>query len=208
MRLKNLLLLCMLAVFIAPAFATHAFANVTIGNKAPDFALQDSHGKSVKLSDYAGKIVVLEWTNHECPYVVKHYDTNNMQNLQKDITESGAVWLTITSSAPGRQGHTSAAEAQAIHEKSGSYSTHRLLDPEGTVGKTYGAVTTPHMYVIDASGNLAYVGAIDNDPSARHEAVKTAQNFVKDAVSALQAGQEVKIAETRPYGCSVKYSLF
>lgn len=203
MRLRQLLLICAFALFSTPAFAT-----VTIGAQAPDFSLQNSHGKTVKLSDFSGKIVVLEWTNHECPYVVKHYDTNNMQNLQKDMTSSGAVWLTIVSSAPGRQGHTTAEEAQAIHEKTGAHATHRLLDPEGAVGKMYGAVTTPHMYVIDTNGQLAYAGAIDNDPSARHEAVKTAQNFVKDAVSALQNGQAVKMAETRPYGCSVKYSLF
>ena len=203
MKLRHLLLSLTLMLVSLPAWA-----NAQIGQKAPDFTLKSANGETVKLSDYAGKIVVLEWTNHECPYVKKHYETNNMQKTQEKATQNGAIWLSIVSSAPGRQGHTTEAEAMAIEKKVGAHATHRLLNPEGSVGKSYGAATTPHMFIIDTNGTLVYAGAIDSDPSARHDMVAEATNYVDAAIADLQAGHAVKMAETKPYGCSVKYGLF
>ena len=177
-----------------------------IGETAPSFTAKTADGETVSLEDYRGKTVVLEWTNHECPYVIKHYETNSMQEAQKKATEDGVVWLSIVSSAPGNQGFTSPQEALKVHQDVGAASTERLLDPTGELGQLYEAKTTPHMFVIDADGKLAYKGAIDSDTSASPSAVAGATNYVLAALDALKAGQPVDPASTKPYGCSVKYA--
>lgn len=176
-----------------------------IGKPAPAFTGMDADGKTRNLSDFAGKVVVLEWTNHECPYVRKLYDTNTMQTLQKDTTDKGVIWLTINSSAEGKQGFTRAHEAKSVIAREKSHETARILDSEGTIGRLYGASTTPHMFIIDQQGHLAYAGAIDDKPSVSHSTTKGAHNYVKNALEDLASGQAVKIPTSKPYGCGVKY---
>jgi peroxiredoxin len=183
-----------------------ALADVRPGTVAPDFAARDSSGKDVTLSSLRGKTVVLEWTNHECPYTVKHYATGNMQTLQKEATGDGVAWLTIVSSGPGTQGHVTAEEANKLTADRKAAPTAVLLDPDGKVGRLYQARTTPHMFVIDKDGKVAYMGAIDDKPTANHADVKTSRNYVREALAAIKAGQPAKISSTRPYGCSVKYA--
>jgi hypothetical protein len=183
-----------------------AYAAPEIGKPAPDFSAVDSNGKSVKLSDYRGKVVVLEWTNDGCPFVQKHYNSGNMQSLQKDETSKGIVWLSIISSAPGQQGYVSGSEANDLTKTRGAAPSAVLLDPEGKVGHLYDAKTTPHMFIINADGTLAYMGGIDDKPTANPADIKTAKNFVRAALDNVLAGKPVEQAITRPYGCSVKYS--
>ena len=191
-----------LALLVAPI---GAHAAVEIGQPAPDFIGTDYQGNEVKLSDYKGKNVVLEWTNHQCPYVIKHYDSKNMQNAQKEAVEEGAVWLTIVSSAEGKQGNTSAEEAAAIIEETGANATTRILDASGEIGKLYDAKTTPHMFVINAEGNVVYAGAIDDNSSPRPETIEGSTNYVLAALDSIAAGEPVEPSLTAPYGCSVKY---
>ncbi|MEM7618665.1 MAG: redoxin family protein [Pseudomonadota bacterium] len=186
-------------------FAPLANAVPVVGEPAPKFTAVDTNGVEHNLSDFRGKNVVLEWSNHECPFVVKHYEPGNMQKLQADATENGAVWLTIVSSAEGKQGHVSASEANAVMEEVGAKSTARILDPSGEIGKLYDAKTTPHMFVIDKEGTLAYAGAIDSDSSFKSSAIEGATNYVMAALDSLDKGEEIKVASTKPYGCSVKY---
>jgi peroxiredoxin len=188
------------------AAAGRANAAPTVGQAAPAFSATASSGASVKLADYLGKIVVLEWTNHDCPYVRKHYETGNMQALQKDAAGKGIIWLSVISSAPGEQGHVNAGKANELTAKREAAPTAVLLDPQGTVGKLYGATNTPHMYVIDSKGVLAYAGAIDDRPTSRRADVQGAQNYVRLALEAVQAGRPVKPPLTRAYGCTVKYA--
>ena len=202
MNLKTLLMAAFVAVF---TFSGPAQAEVTVGEVAPNFKGVDTNGVEHNLSDFLGKNVVLEWSNHECPFVVKHYESGNMQKLQKEATADDVIWLTIISSAEGKQGYTSAAEANAIIEEQGIASTARILDPSGEIGKLYGAKTTPHMFVIDTEGKVAYAGAIDSDSSFKQSAIEGAENYVMSALSSLKAGEEIKVASTKPYGCSVKY---
>lgn len=185
--------------------AGNALAAPKVGESAPDFVGVDTKGKSVKLSDYRGKTVILEWTNHGCPYVGKHYRSGNMQALQKATTQKDIVWLSISSSAPGRQGHVDAAKADQLTTSRGAAPTAVLLDPQGKIGRLYDARTTPHMYVVKADGVLAYKGAIDNRPSASTADIKGAKNYVNNALELLAAGKAVDPAVTRAYGCSVKY---
>lgn len=194
--------LAALALFMAPV----ANAAVEVGKPAPEFTGTDSNGKSHKLSDFKGKVVVLEWTNPECPFVVKHYDSNNMQKLQEEFTAKDVVWLTINSSAEGQQGHQTGEEANKYITEKGAKATARLLDSSGEIGKTYGAKTTPHMFVIDKDGTLVYAGAIDDNDSAKAEDAATAKNHVREALNELLAGKPVTTAQTNPYGCSVKYA--
>jgi hypothetical protein len=196
-----------LTVFALIAMSTASWATAPeIGSPAPDFTLTDNNGQTHSLSDFRGKNVVLEWTNHECPYVVKHYQkSGNMPALQEKATADDVIWLTINSSAPGKQGHTDGETTNEIIEKMGSKETARLLDPEGTVGKLYDARTTPHMFVINAEGVLAYKGAIDDTPSVRAEDIENSTNYVVAALDALKAGNMPEITQTNPYGCSVKY---
>ncbi len=182
------------------------FCAVPVGNQAPDFSLPDTYRKTVRLSDFKGKYVVLEWYNPDCPFVGKHYGSGNMQNLQKEFTSKGVVWLTIDSSAPGMQGNYQADQLNQISKKVGAARTALLLDSDGKVGREFGAKTTPDMYIIDPKGVLVYEGAIDNKRSTDIEDVKTATNYVRVALESAMAGKPVKTTTTQPYGCSVKYA--
>lgn len=187
-------------------FSTPAVAGITVGETAPDFTLPSASGENVKLSSYAGKIVVLEWHNKGCPFVKKHYSSGNMQALQKEYAGKEVVWLTINSSAEGKQGYETAEEALATVKKEGASPTHVLLDPDGTVGRLYGAKTTPDMVVIQKDGSIVYAGAIDDTPTADADDVKTAKNYVRAALDATISGSPVEVSSTKPYGCSVKYA--
>ena len=181
-------------------------AQARIGAPAPAFSLTDSNGKSVSLADFKGKTVVLEWTNHDCPYVRKHYGGHNMQALQKKWTGQGVVWLTLISSMPGSQGYVTGPEANKLTAERGAAPSAVLFDPAGTVGHAYGAQTTPHMYVITGDGKLVYMGGIDDKPTTRLEDLKTAKNFVDQALGEVTQGKPVSVTTARPYGCSIKYS--
>jgi peroxiredoxin len=183
-----------------------SWAAAKVGEAAPAFTALASTGKSVSLASYRSKIVVLEWTNHECPYVRKHYETGNMQALQKEATGQGVVWLSVISSAPGEQGYVSPAQANELTQSRGAAPTAVLLDPKGTVGRMYGATNTPHMYVIDEAGILRYAGAIDDRPTTRQSDVQGAHNYVRAALHAVAAGQPVPAPVTHAYGCTVKYA--
>jgi peroxiredoxin len=185
--------------------AMPAWSSAKVGEPAPDFTLSDTYGKSHNLSDFKGKIVVLEWLNHDCPYVLKHYDGKNMQTLQKTYTGKGVIWLSVNSSAEGKQGNFPPAKANEITASKGASPTAVLLDASGTVGKLYGAKTTPHMFIINAEGILVYNGAIDDKPSTKIDDLKDAKNYVSAALDELLAGKAVSTAATKPYGCSVKY---
>ncbi|MUH01012.1 redoxin domain-containing protein [Scytonema sp. UIC 10036] len=185
--------------------AAEAATPVRIGSPAPEFTATDSNGKSHKLSDFKGKTVVLEWTNHQCPFVRKHYDSNNMQQLQKDATSKGVVWLSVISSAQGQQGYVTPQEANQLTKSRSASPTAVLLDPNGEIGRLYQARTTPHMYVIDSKGVLQYAGAIDDKPSTNAADVKSSKNYVSDAVNSVLQGKAVANSTTQPYGCSVKY---
>jgi hypothetical protein len=186
-------------------FAMPALAKVSVGEPAPDFTLADSNGKSHSLSQYKGKVVVLEWNNPQCPFVGKHYGSGNMQKQQADATASGVVWLTINSSATGKQGDITGAEANAYITKVGGKQAAYLLDPSGQVGHLYGARTTPHMYVIDKNGVLRYMGGIDSIKSTDKDDVAKATQYVPQALSELAAGKPISMPTAEPYGCGVKY---
>ena len=182
-----------------------SFAAVEPGEEAPDFTLTDSKGTSHKLSDFRGKFVVLEWLNHECPFVKKHYSGGDMQKLQKEYTAKGVVWLSIISSAPGKQGHRTGPQAEADTKDKNASPTAVLLDPSGEVGKKYDAKTTPEMFVLDKEGKILYAGAIDSIKSTDSADIAKAENHVRQALDAALAGQPVPTPKTKPYGCSVKY---
>jgi peroxiredoxin len=188
-------------ICIPQAFAETA----SVGKPAPGFSLQNALGQSVNLSQFSGKVVVLEWFNPECPFVKKFYTNRDMQRFQKEARDKGAVWLSISSSAEGKQGHVPQGEAAAFAKEQGLDPASLLLDSEGAIGKSFGARTTPHMYVIDQKGILAYAGAIDSTPSTRSSDIASSTNFVTQAVDALQQGRNPSPASTDPYGCSVKY---
>ena len=190
-------------------FFNISFASVSTDLSAPGFELVDSYGENISLSNFKGNTVVLEWTNHDCPYVAKHYATGNMQNTQKQAKEKGVVWLTIISSAPGTQGYVLPDKANELTNTRNAEPNHVLFDPEGGVGKMYGAKTTPHMYVIDKKGVLRYQGAIDDagEQSFWTKNLLEADNYVKNALSDLQSKQEVSTKVSKPYGCSVKYKI-
>jgi peroxiredoxin len=193
------------ALSLAASWPVLAREAVAPGQPAPDFTVRDSAGRDVRLSSFKGKPVVLEWTNHDCPYVRKHYGTGNMQALQRDATGQGVIWLTISSSSTGAQGHVNGLEAEKLTSDRKASPTAFLLDHDGRVGRLYGATATPHMYVIDKAGVLAYMGAIDDKPSTNRDDVPIARNYVREALGAVQNGQPVKTASTRVYGCSIKY---
>lgn len=182
-----------------------AIAAPVVGEMAPNWTGTDTNGVVHNLSDFKGKTVVMEWTNHQCPYVKKHYDGGNMQSLQKDATNDGVVWVSIVSSAPGKQGHTDAATGNNVITEVGSNATARILDETGTIGKMYDAKTTPHMFVVNAEGILAYAGAIDSDSSFKPDGIPTATNYVRAALDNIAEGKPVEVSSTQPYGCSVKY---
>jgi peroxiredoxin len=175
------------------------------GTQAPGFQGTDSNGVSHTLSQYRGKYVVLEWANQGCPFDQKHYRSGNMEALQREWTAKGVVWLSVISSAPGQQGHVTPAEENEYLRKMKAAPTAALLDPDGIIGRLYQAKTTPHMFVIDPQGKLIYQGAIDDKPTTDLADVKTAHNYLNDALNSAMAGRPVPVASTRPYGCSVKY---
>jgi peroxiredoxin len=185
--------------------APHAHADAEVGKPAPAFSLPSAAGGDVSLASQQGKFVVLEWLNHGCPYVRKHYDSGNMQRLQSELTQKGVVWFSIISSAPGKQGHSTPEQARADVAEKAAKPTAVLLDESGTVGRLYGAATTPHMFVIDPTGTLIYMGAIDDQPSFDADSVAVAKNWVRAALEQSMAGQPVAKPATKSYGCSVKY---
>ena len=176
-----------------------------LNEQAPNFKLMDSNGKEHSLSDFKGKLVVLEWINYECPFVKKHYDSKNMQALQEKYTKQGLIWLTICSSAESKQGNFTNDEINRRSKKHGAKFTAYLVDSDGKVGKMYGAKTTPHMYIINKAGKLVYAGGIDDKASTDLEDIKGAKNYVSLALDELLAGKNVSVQSSKPYGCSVKY---
>jgi peroxiredoxin len=191
---------------LALAVPPSAPAQAVVGQPAPAFTAGDSNGQTRSLADFRGKVVVLEWWNHECPFVGKHYGSGNMQKLQKEWTGKGVVWLTVSSSAPGKQGHVDGAKANALMKEKGGAPTAVLLDHDGSIGRSYGAKTTPHMFVIDPKGVAAYAGGIDDKPSTDVADVASARNFVAAALAEVTAGRPVTVATSQPYGCGVKYA--
>jgi peroxiredoxin len=190
-----------------PLFAgTAAHAAAEIGQPAPAFTAQGADGKPVSLASFKGKTVVLEWTNHECPFVVKHYESGNIPQLQKEFTAKGVVWLQVISSAPDKQGHVDGPSAIKINGFRNATPSGVVLDPDGKIGKTYGAQTTPHLFIVDPAGQLVYKGGIDSIPSASKNDIAKADNYVKLAFADLAAGRKVAHASTKPYGCSIKYA--
>lgn len=185
-------------------FALAVFA-VKVGAPAPDFSGTDSNGQTHGLSDYKGKFVVLEWHNNGCPYTKKHYESGNMQRLQKEWTQKGVVWLTVISSAPGTQGYVTADQENAYMQKMNAAPTAAILDPTGVIGHLYSAKTTPHMFIISPQGQLLYDGAIDDRPTPDQADIPSSKNYVSQALAQAMSGKPVAEATTRPYGCSVKY---
>lgn len=186
---------------ISPA----SHASPVIGQPAPAFSATDTAGQPVSLDSLKGKTVVLEWSNHQCPFVKKFYDSGTMQQLQQAATKDGVVWVTVISSAPGKQGNVTAAEANVLTTSRKAAPTHVVLDENGTIGRLYAAKTTPHMFVIDGQGVLRYQGAIDDKPSTKPEDIAGAKNYVTAALADLKAGRPVAQPNTKSYGCSVKY---
>ncbi len=191
---------------VAAAAVAQSAPAPRVGGPARDFRLNDSNGGVQSLSQYRGKTVVLEWNNPGCPYVKKHYDSGNMQRTQAAARRDGAVWLSINSGGPGKQGYMTGPEAQAFVKQAKAQPTAYLLDPAGRVGKGYAAKTTPHLYVIDGKGVLRYQGGIDDKPTADQSDIAGARNHVLAALGEMKAGKPVSVPETRPYGCSVKYA--
>jgi peroxiredoxin len=187
------------------ALSASASADVAVNKPAPDFTLSDTNGKTVKLSQFKDKHVVLEWLNHDCPFVKKHYGSSNMQSLQKKYTSKGVIWLSVISSAKGKQGSSTSEAINKLTSEKKANPTAVLLDSDGTVGKLYGAKTTPHMFVINPKGLLVYAGAIDDKPSTDVEDVVAAKNYVSAALDESMAAKPITTASTQSYGCSVKY---
>lgn len=200
---KRLIVLAALAAALPLAAAAQTAA---IGQAAPAFEVKDASGKTVKLADFKGKHVVLEWTNPGCPFVVKHYGAQNMQALQKDAAAKNVVWLSVSSTAPGQADYLAPAALTAKYKSWGAAPAAMLMDDSGSIGKAYGAKTTPHMYVIDPGGRLVYAGGIDDKRSANPDDIPGAKNFVKAALAESLAGKPVSTATATPYGCSVKYA--
>jgi peroxiredoxin len=195
----------LLAAVLALAGAAHAAPSV--GQAAPEFALKDASGKTVKLSDYRGKYVVLEWTNPGCPYVQKHYDSGNMAATQREAIAKGAVWLSLNSTHKGHSDYLAPAAVASWQKERQALPTALLADEEGATGKAYGARTTPHMYIVNPQGHLVYAGGIDSIPSSSPADIPKAVNYVRQGLAEALAGKPISLASTRPYGCSIKYSL-
>ena len=194
------------AALLALALGASAALAAGVGQPAPAFSATDASGRAVALADFKGRTVVLEWVNPECPYVRKHYDSANMQATQKAATAQGVVWLSVNSTHAGHEDFKKPAAMLAWQQKQGAAPSATLMDGDGKIGRAYGARTTPHLYVIDTKGLLAYAGGIDDKPSANPADVKGAKNFVNAALADVLAGRPVAQASTRAYGCSVKYS--
>ncbi|MCG5055385.1 MAG: redoxin domain-containing protein [Myxococcales bacterium] len=187
------------------ALAEPAFAAPSVGAKAPAFKIKDTNGKVYALADFKGKTVVLEWFNHGCPFVRKHYESKNMQKLQKRWTDKGVVWLSVNSGARGKEGFEDTKSTNKTAKAVGWAGTALVVDDKGELGKLYGATATPHMFVIDAQGNLVYAGAIDSIASTDEADLAKADNYVDAALTAVTTGEPVKVAQTQAYGCGVKY---
>jgi peroxiredoxin len=201
--MKTKIILSVVTSFIAAAaFALEA---PPVGSAAPEFSLPDASGKTHSLSQYKGKYVVLEWFNPECPFVKKHYGSDNMQKLQTEYTSKGVVWFTIDSNAPGTEGNITPEQAQKITSSWKTHQTALLLDPDGKAGRAYGAKNTPHMVIINPDGKIAYEGAIDSKASPNPADIPSSTNYVKAALDESLAGKTVRTPQTKPYGCSVKY---
>ncbi len=205
MRKTILLTVMLLIAVVSACYPTVDASSAVLGKPAPAFSLKDSNGKVHNLADFKGKYVVLEWVNYDCPFVKKHYDSGNMQKLQKEFTAKGVVWLSINSSAPGKQGNFPADKVNALIKEKNAAPTAYLFDTDGTVGKTYGAKTTPHMYIINPKGELIYMGGIDDKPSTDKADIAGARNHVRAALEEAMAGKAVSVSASQPYGCSVKY---
>jgi peroxiredoxin len=201
--MKTKLLTALLTV--AASTALIAADSPAVGTSAPDFSLTDSKGKTQSVSQYKGKYVVLEWFNPECPFVKKHYGSGNMQKLQEEFTAKGVVWLTIDSSAPGKEGNLTAEQANAKMTEWKTKQTALVLDADGKAGQAYGAKNTPHMFVINPEGKIVYEGAIDSKATPNVSDIANSTNYVKVALDESLAGESVTTANTKPYGCSVKY---
>jgi len=199
--MKSLLLLTLVLLPLSSA----AHAAPEIGKPAPEFMANDTNGRHVMLSELKGKTVVLEWTNHECPFVVKHYGSGNMQALQAEAAQDGVVWVSIVSSAKDKQGNVTAEEANKIIADQKAVPAHKILDEDGKIGKLYDAKTTPDMFVINKEGILVYKGAIDDKSGFNPEEIKDAKNYIRAALNDLKAGKPVEVSSTKPYGCGVKY---
>jgi len=202
--MKRPLAIWMMVAFAVAGAALAAWA-ARVGERAPEFTATDTNGQVHKLSDYAGKFVVLEWHNRGCPYTAKHYDSGNMERLQHEWTSRGVIWLTVISSAPGKQGYVTASEENEYVKKMNAAPTAVLLDPTGVVGHLYDAKTTPQISIINPQGVLIYDGAIDDRATTDVGDVKGARNYASQALEEAMAGKAVSIPTTRPYGCSVKY---
>ncbi len=195
----------LITAVVLSLMASISFAGVKAGQKAPDFTLTDTHGKTHSLSDFKGKYTVIEWTNYDCPFVKKHYKEGHMQKLQKELTAKNIVWLSVNSSAKGKQGQFSDHEANNRMEKMNAKPTAYLQDISGKVGKLYSAKSTPQMFVLDKNHKVVYAGAIDSIRSAKTKDISKATNYVKQALNEVMNGQKVSVDFTPSYGCSVKY---
>lgn len=196
-------LLCNLAVTVVLASLCYS---QKVGQAAPDFKATDSNGRMHELSEYRGKYVVLEWHNNGCPYTRKHYESGNMQRLQKEWTSHGVIWFTVISSAPGQQGYVTAQQENEYMKQMNAAPTAALLDPQGDIGRLYAAKTTPHMFIINPDGVLIYDGAIDSRATTDQSDIADATNYVSQALEESMAGKPVSTPTSRPYGCSVKYA--
>lgn len=203
--LISLILAAAMAINLTSESPENATSDATVGEPAPDFEVIGADGTTHSLSDYEGEYIIIEWLNHGCPYIQKHYNGNNMQQLQEKYTDQGVVWLSVVSSAPGTQGYMEAEEALQSIEEQGASPTAILLDPEGEMGRAYDARVTPHMFIIDPEGVLRYNGAIDDKPTARASSLETAHNYIDAAMTSLRNGEEVEVKSNTPYGCTVKY---
>ena len=201
----NFLKTTFLSVLALVATLGLAQAAPKIGYPAPAFSAVDTTGKTWSLAALKGKRIILEWTNDQCPYVIKHYGSGNMQALQKEATGAGYLWLSIISSAPGKQGHVSPAEADALTASRGAAPTAVLIDSQGVLGRAYEAKTTPHLFIIDEAGTLVYRGGIDDKPTTDPADIAGANNYVRQAMAELASGKPIANPVTRPYGCSVKF---
>ena len=194
------------ALFIAILFSASAAQAIEAGVAAPDFKTTDINGKAQSISQYKGKIVVLEWTNPGCPFVKKFYEPGKMQELQKNAKADDVVWLSINSSAEGKEGSLTADAAKQVVANAKSEAAAYILDKDGSIGKSYRASSTPTMVVIDKEGKVAYFGAIDDKPTAKSSDIESANNYVTEAIAAVKAGKAVATPSTKSYGCGVKYA--
>ncbi len=196
-----------LATLSLALVTTQAFAEPAVDQPAPAFSAKAADGSTINLASLKGKTVVLEWTNHECPFVKKHYDkSGNIPALQKEFTAKGIVWLQVVSSAPGKQGYVDNTAAIKVNKDRNAVPTNTILDPEGTLAKLYGAQTSPHFFIINDKGVLVYKGGVDSTPSNKPEDIPAATNYVREALTAVASNKKVPNASTKPYGCSIKFA--